>query len=786
MSDEATFSKEFKLPPEVSPFGIDAGIECNDVLDEEAVSSPKDDVVNAVRALGEKIEAVETRTLEIFALRKQLSECKLKCKKLEHDVKMLKQDKRRHEKKEILLKKVIATLKKKESKREHKAGQNLGKNQELFDRLCRKLLDQRSSVSYGEDIRKFAVNVHFYSPKAYTIVRKQFENCLPHPKTLGRWYTSVDCLPGFTQEALNVIRLKVAESGQKLVCSLVFDEMSIRQQVEWDGKRFYGYVDFGKGIDTTEQAKQVLVFMLVAINARWKITVGYFFVNGLNGEQKAGLVSSCINLIKDCGVTVVNLTFDGCPANFAMAKRLGCNFDVDQLQTKIMTENICVIPDPSHMCKLIRNCFGEIKNFVDINNNIVSFHYIEQLNKLQANEGLHLANKLRNKHVHFFKQKMKVRLATQLLSRSVAEALLFCQNKLKLSEFKNVDATANFILLVNDAFDILNSRKLTDFGYKQVVCDRNINDIIAFTNRFRTYISGLKLMDNHNTPILESNRKTGFIGFISGLTSAIDIYNNFISSNSQLPILKSLPLYKCSQDHIEIYFGAVRAQSGRNDNPTCRQFITGYKKLLVHAELREGGIGNCLPLEDINILNCPSTRQKSFCSNEKNILTNKSQDGLCNILTLNSLSQFCNEVVIYIAGFVAKKLGDSLRCEHCVGLLFGLKENLVGSFVDFKNRGGLSYPSDDLISICRTTEKVFRNYKIKQGIRVNKEKIVLEVLGVLIHKVTFTCTEHTYSLIKSITNVYIDLRIRFECKNMTETSEYIRNSFHKLIHFRGQ
>ena len=59
-------------------------------------------------------------------------------------------------------------------------------------------------------------------------------------------------------------------------------------------------------------------------------------------------------------------------------------------------------------------------------------------------------------------------------------------------------------------------------------------------------------------------------------------------------------------------------------------------------------------------------------------------------------------------------------------------------------------------------------------------------MAVQIHKVTFTCTEHTYSLIKAITNVYIDLRIRFECKNMTETSEYIRNSFHKLIHFKGQ
>lgn len=52
---------------------------------------------------------------------------------------------------------------------------------------------------------------------------------------------------------------------------------------------------------------------------------------------------------------------------------------------------------------------------------------------------------------------MKVKLATQLLSKSVAVALLYCKNDLNLPDFTNVEATAKFISLINDAFDILNT-----------------------------------------------------------------------------------------------------------------------------------------------------------------------------------------------------------------------------------------------------------------------------------------------------------------------------------------
>lgn len=64
---------------------------------------------------------------------------------------------------------------------------------------------------------------------------------------------------------------------------------------------------------------------------------------------------------------------------------------------------------------------------------------------------------------------MKVKLASQLLSQSVADALTFCKDSLSMSEFSNAGATIQFIEMFNIAFDILNSRSINCIGFKNYV-----------------------------------------------------------------------------------------------------------------------------------------------------------------------------------------------------------------------------------------------------------------------------------------------------------------------------
>lgn len=133
---------------------------------------------------------------------------------------------------------------------------------------------------YCEEIRTFALTLHFLSPKAYDYIRQTYNTCLPHTRTLNKWYQNVNCNPGFTKEAFDTLRLNVQISSCPVICSLVFDEMAIRKSLIWEPRRqkCYGRVYYGHNIDndSAEEASQALVVLITCINGRWKIPIGYF------------------------------------------------------------------------------------------------------------------------------------------------------------------------------------------------------------------------------------------------------------------------------------------------------------------------------------------------------------------------------------------------------------------------------------------------------------------------------------------------------------------------------
>ncbi|GBN27794.1 hypothetical protein AVEN_158652-1, partial [Araneus ventricosus] len=113
---------------------------------------------------------------------------------------------------------------------------------ELFKQL------QKKQGSYEEEIKSFALTLNFFSNKAYEFVREALSLNLPHPSTLRRWFQSVDGDPGFSNVAFEALKVKANAAESKVICSLIIDEMSIRRQIEFDGKRLYGYVDLGTQI----------------------------------------------------------------------------------------------------------------------------------------------------------------------------------------------------------------------------------------------------------------------------------------------------------------------------------------------------------------------------------------------------------------------------------------------------------------------------------------------------------------------------------------------------------
>jgi len=108
------------------------------------------------------------------------------------------------------------------------------------------------------------------------------------------------------------------------------------------------------------------------------------------------------------------------------------------------------------MIKLIRNAFGDKKNLK--NGELINWEYVVMLYAKEKEEGLRAATKLTYRHIFFHNENMNVRLAAQLLSDSVGDALL--SMRIVDAKFEGCKATAEFCKIINNAFDVLNSRKL--------------------------------------------------------------------------------------------------------------------------------------------------------------------------------------------------------------------------------------------------------------------------------------------------------------------------------------
>jgi hypothetical protein len=105
-----------------------------------------------------------------------------------------------------------------------------------------KVIHGKGERQYDEAIRKFSISLHMKSASAYRYVRECCGTALPNERTLRKWCQKVDCTPGFSEGALKYLAsksLEYQEKQQHLLCSLTFDEMAIREHVQFDGKQIY-------------------------------------------------------------------------------------------------------------------------------------------------------------------------------------------------------------------------------------------------------------------------------------------------------------------------------------------------------------------------------------------------------------------------------------------------------------------------------------------------------------------------------------------------------------------
>lgn len=248
----------------------------------------------------------------------------------------------------------------------------------------------------------------------------------------------------------------------------------------------------------------------------------------------ANLATIAIEKLNETGVVVMSLTCDNPSNNWTMLKEMGAKLTCDGLKTALDIVNILgypiyATPDVCHLIKLVRNTLGDFQIVKNSENDNISWVYFKSLNTLQESEGLHIANRLRKKHIQWQKNKMNVKLATQTFSRSVADAIDYCRDVLKLKEFEGSEATTEFIRIFDKLFDILNSKSKFGKYSKAALSSSTIESTKAFFVKAKQYIIGLSLSNGKN--LVDSQRKRAFLGFIAVMDSFENMFDLYVKND---------------------------------------------------------------------------------------------------------------------------------------------------------------------------------------------------------------------------------------------------------------
>lgn len=170
-------------------------------------------------------------------------------------------------------------------------------------------------------------------------------------------------------------------------------------------------------------------------------------------------------------------------------------------------------------------------------------------------------------------------------------------------------------------------------------------------------------------------------------------------------------------------------------------------------------------------------------------------------------TEYSNDIVIYIAGSIIRTIKKKIKCEMCVDQL---QNNVItSSLIGIKNRAplkttttncqnqmrGLISPSNDVIVICKTAEKVLRSTpnlftkNVLQKLMIHANKLLLEVK--LFSRMDMfmedkVLSSHKSNLINLILKQYFYIRLHHEAKSSQNAVQRIRSFHNRLVLFKNQ
>lgn len=533
---------------------------------------------------------------------------------------------------------------------------------------------------------------------------------LPSVSRIRQWMKSFDFQPGLDSRLLQAIRLVTSSFSVKdRDCILVWDEMSIKELIEYNKFRdkLEGIVDLGQNRRKLESANEVLVLMIQGINTKWKFPIGYFFSsNATQSVNLKAIVEETIErLYTECQLNVRLLVCDMAFTNQALYK--DWNVNEEKPFHMFGTRKIYCVFDTPHLIKLVRNNLMkyefQLKRRVGSKWIVEKIRWLHILNFFNKDRRLSLRMAPRLTRAHVFVKdfsKMKVKLATQLLSNSVYAGMMAMINLRVLKP--EAKSTAKFIQQIDDMFDLLNISKFSEDKKT-----RNAKHFFKYFDRFDKHLRLLKILDIPKYP-----HKPEFVHGLKITLKGVKHLCQDLKSEGYTHVYTR----QLQQDCLENLFSCIRMKGGFCRNPTARQFRINFKYIFLAKLVKNPRTSNAeATFDSVSIIldNLKDIRNADEVNDDKN-MSKQNLDGLYKKgkrkLKLGNEQEQC--VLTYFAPACIKKVEEKIKCQRCKEMLVAVDkvdDGLLGFKQESKGKA-LSICTDDELKIFQFLNQNFENF----------------------------------------------------------------------------
>jgi hypothetical protein len=631
---------------------------------------------------------------------------------------------------------------------------------------------QTNGLRYTDSQKNLSLTIYYQN---YENLRSFFT--LPNTNTLSSYVQTSKIKLGINDLYLYMLSQKLKEFKYDNRCMLTFDGMTIAQALQYDIKSdsIVGFSDFGGARRTNTMANQIIVFMLRGLRRNWKQPIAFYLNKGNLSDYY--LKNTILDIIKstfDYGIVVKAIVCDQETQHQKLYKRLVEN--ESYFIHEYTKEKVFCFFDACHLIKSTRNCLST--HDVELSSGkSASWNILRSYFNFYKTKSLNVCTKLTENHINLpFGAKMRVKLATQILSRKLATDLqnLCDQNYFNIEHCEGTIEYLQNTSLIFKLFNSLNDKHPLLHG--GAITKNNLSEFFDLGEQFKQWIMGFKVYDSADNLMPAMPFQKGWcltIDAMCGLAKELltDNWKFFATSRLQ-------------QDALENLFSQLRRDGGGFcSHPNAKKSMATLGAIAMNmVTVPVSKSSNCKKVFDFSLLD-PSNNKAAIEVHQKNQINSNlkhytksrraKSTGVSKIWTAVQAMPYLHPVEKDIIGHI---LGAGIRaflkrkkCPICVKFLTStsITSNITFKLDSSAKKNELFHPNVTILNEFHKLEQIFRKELIKSPCQIGLGQCIKETFSKCSNfELPFPNCHKSQSYV-FLVNYFVSTRLHFYCKQKT-------------------